>query len=363
MTHVFVSPHPDDVALSCGGLVAGLRELGQNVTILTVFSGVGASAGATNGDRAMTPDQRAALGFGNKANWPLTEAFRRTNIAPDYPVEATVGDAAAPWMADPERIDVTQQRANTQARQFWQRAAWTRSANITNEESDDRPLPDAIGGQGSLEPVDFGALDAMETRKVEEERYAFFSEASVIFLDLPDAGHRGYEGDDEFLGAPRDDDLPPYVLLRSEILRLEPQMIYFPLGVGGHVDHQLCREVALSLLAERQQWVMPAQSFVGRLSFYEDFPYAWWRDFSGPNRGDGVDLDLPVGVDLEPHYADITDVLDRKAAGIRIYASQLPNLFSSDQGLLDDLAGYHTRVALAGGVSGYAERYWSTVRP
>ena len=39
MTHVFVSPHPDDIALSCGGLIASLRELGQNVTILTVYSG------------------------------------------------------------------------------------------------------------------------------------------------------------------------------------------------------------------------------------------------------------------------------------------------------------------------------------
>ena len=39
MTHVFVAPHPDDVALSCGGLIASLRELGQNVAIITVFSG------------------------------------------------------------------------------------------------------------------------------------------------------------------------------------------------------------------------------------------------------------------------------------------------------------------------------------
>ena len=41
MTHVFVAPHPDDVALSCGGLIASLRELGQNVSIITVFSGNG----------------------------------------------------------------------------------------------------------------------------------------------------------------------------------------------------------------------------------------------------------------------------------------------------------------------------------
>lgn len=357
MTHVFVSPHPDDIALSCGGLVASLRELGQTVTILTVYSGTG-SSGNGNG---MTDHQRAALGFGTKANWPLTEAFRRQNIAPDYPVEAPVG-GNPPWMADPEKLDVTQQRANTQARQFWQRAAWTRSANITNEEADDRPVSDSIGGQGSLAPVDYTALDAMERRKLEEERYAYFVEGSVIFLDLPDAVYRGYEGDDQLLGSVRDDDLPPYELLRSEILRLEPQMVYFPLGVGGHVDHQLCREVGLSLLAERRQWVMPAGSFVGRLSFYEDFPYAWWRDFSGPGR-DGLVLDMPTGVAVEAEYADITDVLDRKAAGIRVYASQLPNLFESDQGLLDDLYGYHARVALAGGVSGFAERYWATVKP
>ena len=356
MTHVFVSPHPDDIALSCGGLVASLRELGQTLTILTVYSGTG----STNGNGGLTDYQRAALGFGNKVNWPLTEAFRRDNIGADY--EVPVG-AGAPWMADPERIEVTQERANTQARQFWQRAAWTRSANITNEDSDARPVADSLGGQGSLAPVDFGALDAMELRKIEEERYAFFNEASVIFLDLPDAGYRGYEGDEQLLGAVRNDDLPPYELLRSEILRLEPQMVYFPLGVGGHVDHQLCRDVGLALLAERRQWVMPAMSFVGRLSFYEDFPYAWWRDFSGPGRDGGVELDLPTGIGLEPQYADISDVFDRKAAGIEIYASQTARLFESPQGMLDDLAGYHSRIALAGGVARYAERYWATVKP
>ncbi len=359
MTHVFISPHADDIALSCGGLVASLRDLGQSVTILSVFTGHGSNSANGHG---LTDYQRRALGFGTKANWPLTEAFRRENIAADYPVNPNPA-GNPPWMADPDKLDVTQQRANTQARQFWQRAAWTRSANITNVETDDRPIADVIGGQGSLEPVDFGAADVSEKRKLEDERYAYFVEGSVIFLDLPDAVHRGYEGDEQLLGTVRDDDLPPYELLRSEILRLEPQMVYFPLAVGGHVDHQLCREVGLSLLAERRRWVMPAPSFVGRLSFYEDFPYAWWNDFSGLPGDAQMQVELPVGVGLEPQFADITDVLDRKAAGIRVYATQLPRLFESDQGLLDDLAGYHARVALAGGVSGYAERYWATVKP
>ena len=38
------------------------------------------------------------------------------------------------------------------------------------------------------------------------------------------------------------------MLLRQEIARLEPQKVYLPLGVGGHVDHQLCREVGVALL-------------------------------------------------------------------------------------------------------------------
>ncbi|HEY5488915.1 MAG TPA: hypothetical protein VIK00_03675, partial [Candidatus Limnocylindrales bacterium] len=343
--------------LSCGGLVASLRELGHNVTILTVFSGSAASA---NGQ--LTDYQRAALGFGNKTAWPLTEAFRRDNIGSDYPVNPTPA-GRPPWMADPERTELTQQRANTQARQFWQRAAWTRSANITNVETDARPVADSIGGQGSLEQIDFSAADATALRRLEDERYAYFAETSLVMLDLPDAVYRGYEGDKQLLGAVREDDEAPYELLRSEILRLEPQMVYFPLAVGNHVDHQLCRDVALALLSEQRRWVMPAPSFIGRICFYEDFPYAWWNDFAGLSAEGGLELDLPAGVGIEPEYSDISEVIDRKAAGLRVYASQLPHLFESEQGMLDDLFGYHSRVALAGGVSGYAERYWATVRP
>ena len=77
MAHVFVAPHPDDVALSCGGLIAGLREIGQNITILTVYSGATPTGG-------LSTYQREALGFGTKTIWPVTEAFNRSHIAADY---------------------------------------------------------------------------------------------------------------------------------------------------------------------------------------------------------------------------------------------------------------------------------------
>jgi len=332
MTHVFIAPHPDDVALSCGGLVAGLRELGQNVTILTVYSGAPngiASPGASrSGSRALTDYQRTALGFGSKALFPDTVAFRRDNVPADLPVPTAFSGTPA-WAADPGRLAVTQELANLQSRQFWQRAAWTRSANVTAVETDARPVADSVPGQGSLEEVDLTSAGIANLRRIEDERYAYMLECSVVWLDLPDAVYRGYEGDEQLLGTVHDDDPAPYEIIRREILRLEPQAVYAPLGVGNHVDHQLCREAVLALLDETRGWVMPAPGFVGRVSFYEDFPYAWWNDFHAPSQLPDGGLALPAGVALEARYADITEQLDRKAAGIGLYTSQLPRLFES----------------------------------
>ena len=356
MTHVFVAPHPDDVALSCGGLVASLRELGQSVTVLTVYSG-----GPTG---AIDPAevQRAALGFGSKALHPDTQAFDRGNIAAEYPVSVAAEDDA-PWQADAERIAATQDRANTQARQFWQRAAWTRSANVTNDAHDGRPLPDEVPTQGTLERADLAEADATARRKAEDERWAYFLEAALVDLDLPDAVHRGYEGDEALLGRPLKEDEPPVDILRREILRLEPQQVYVPLGIGGHVDHRLCRDAALALLEDEEDWVMPAPDMAPLLSFYEDFPYAWWSDFNGPADLAGQEIEVPSGLALEARYADISDQLERKNAGLKMYAAEVQRLFDSEQGMLDAVTGYAARVAQAGGVgTGAAERYWSVVR-
>jgi len=355
MTHVFVAPHPDDVALSCGGLVASLRELGQSVTILTVYSG-------GPGDADLSEYQREALGFGTKALWPNTQAFNRTNIAAEYPASSGTG-VAAPWQADPGRLRLTQERANTQARQFWQRAAWTRSANVTNDSHEDRPLPDDVPTQGTLACYDLAAADAATLRRAEDERYAYFVEAAIVDLDLPDAVHRGYEGDEALLGQPFEDDEAPTDILRREILRLEPQQVYFPLGVGGHVDHRLCRDAGLELLADDEAWVMPTPNLSGSISFYEDFPYAWWNGFSGLADLVDQDIDVPAGLALQARYADISDQLERKNAALKTYASQVQRLFDTEQGMLDAVTGYAARVAEAGGVgTGAAERYWGVVR-
>jgi LmbE family N-acetylglucosaminyl deacetylase len=356
MTHVFVAPHPDDVALSCGGLVASLRELGQNVTILTVFSGDGSS------DR-LSPYQREALGFGSKALWPATEAFNRGAIAADWPASV----AAPAWAATADGLEATQSDADAAAKRFWQRSSWYRRASIRNVSLADQPIVDDLPTQGAVYTDSLveaaAAGDLMARRRIEDERYAYFAEASVVFLDLPDAVFRGYAGDAELLGAPHDDDPAPFDQLRQEIDRLEPQRVYFPLGVGGHVDHQLCREVGLRLLEEPRRWVMPGPDYAGMVGFYEDFPYALWNDFRGlDGLGSNPFGGLPAGVSVNPEFADITDQLESKIMGVSLYESQIERLFDSPREMANAVRSHGRLIAEVGGVDGSAERYWVSGR-
>ncbi len=353
MTHVFVAPHPDDVALSCGGLIASLRELGQNVTIVTVFSGSGASEG-------LTPYQREALGFGSKALWPSTEAFNRAGILPDYPIWPA-------WLADEDGLEATQVEADQAAKRFWQRSSWYRRASIRAESLAGQPVIDDLPTQGAVltdEVVDAAAAgDLMARRRLEDERFTYFSEASVVFLDLPDAVFRGYEGDAQLLGSPRPDDTAPFELLRQEIVRLEPQKVYLPLGVGGHVDHQLCREVGVALLHDARRWVMPGPDYAGKVVFYEDFPYSWWNDFNRlEDLGADVVAGLPSEVSISPTYADIGDQMERKITGISLYESQIDRLFDGTREMGDAVRAYGKAMGVMGGLDGSAERYWATSR-
>jgi LmbE family N-acetylglucosaminyl deacetylase len=357
MTHVFVAPHPDDVALSCGGLIATLRELGQNVTILTVFSGAGGGA-------PLTAYQREALGFGTKAIWPAGQAFNRSDIAADVPSDA---DAIPAWAATEDRLAATQDDADAAAKRFWQRSSWYRRAAIRSKPLAGQVLVDEIPTQGAVMTDELMAAaaagDLMARRRIEDERYAYFAEASVVFLDLPDAVFRGYEGDEQLLGAVRAGDVDLAGILRREIARLEPQQVYFPLAVGNHVDHQLVRDAAIALLADGARWVMPGPDYAGRIQFYEDFPYAWWHEFDAiGDLPEGALAGLPRDLALVPEYADISDQVERKITGITLYESQLDRLFGGVPEMADAVRGQAQKVGALGGIDGLAERYWAARR-
>jgi LmbE family N-acetylglucosaminyl deacetylase len=226
---------------------------------------------------------------------------------------------------------------------------------------------DALSTQGAVatdELVDAAdAGEVMAKRRLEDEAFAAFAEASIVFLDLPDAVFRGYADDEELLNAPRENDAAPYEILRREIVRLEPQKLYLPLGVGNHVDHQLCRDVGVRLLAEGRRWVMPGPDYAGIVTFYEDFPYAWWNDFAHiSDLPPTAFADLPDGIALTPEYADIADQIERKITAINLYDSQIDRLFEGTQEMARQVRAYGRKVALLNGWGGVAERYWSTGR-
>jgi LmbE family N-acetylglucosaminyl deacetylase len=356
MAHIFIAPHPDDVALSCGGLIASLRELGQNVAIVTVYSG--------GAEGEPTTYQREALGFGSKTLWPNTEAFNRAAIAADVP---TNGDVRPAWLASEEQLEATQADADASAKRFWQRSSWYRRASIRAEPLAGQALMEETPTQGAVLTDDVVAAasagDLMARRRLEDERYAYFAEASIVFLDLPDAVFRGYAGDAELLGAPRDDDEAPYEALRAEIARLEPQRVYFPLGVGDHVDHQLCRSVGLELLRESSAWTMPGPDWRSAIVFYEDFPYAWWHGFRRiedlPSEGR---TGLPTAISLSPEYADISDQVERKIRGITFYESQLGRLFGDTAEMARAVRLYAQKIGALSATGGTAERYWVATR-
>ena len=274
--------------------------------------------------------------------------------------------SAVAWQASKAGLDATQVEADAAAKRFWQRSSWYRRASIHNTPQAGQPLVDELSTQGAVltsELTDAAAAgETMAKRRLEDERYAAFAEVAFVWLDLPDAVFRGYEGDDQLLGLPRADDPAPVDILRREIARLEPQRVYLPMGIGGHVDHQLTRDAGLALLADSRKWVMPGPEYTGKIVLYEDFPYAYWEDFG---RLEDMPVDsfdeLPEGISLTAEFADISDVIERKIRAIALYESQIERLFDDTKAMAQAVRGYAARTAEIGKMpGGLAERYWVT---
>jgi hypothetical protein len=108
---------------------------------------------------------------------------------------------------------------------------------------------------------------------------------------------------------------------------------------------------------------MPGPDPAGIVTFYEDFPYAWWTGF---RRWEDLPFDpataLPSDVALAPEYADVGDQLERKITGISLYESQIGRLFRTEREMADAVRAFARQVAELGRVDGFAERYWASER-
>jgi LmbE family N-acetylglucosaminyl deacetylase len=226
-TALFLSPHLDDVAFSCGGLAAGLADAGWRTVLVTAFT------------RSVVP----ATGF----------ALAR---------QLDMGLAAE--------------------------------------------------------------IDAMALRRAEDlmaaERLGF---DEAIWLDLPEAPHRGYESAPDLFATLRTDDavVPPLAACFDRLqTEYQPDLVLAPQGLGGHVDH---RQVVAAVLSS-----LP----LARVAFYRDTPYAIHTP--GEAAEPGIPCDTHVRV-------PIAAALDRKISAAQAYASQMVFRFQGPQNaarLLRDFA-------------------------
>jgi LmbE family N-acetylglucosaminyl deacetylase len=120
--------------------------------------------------------------------------------------------------------------------------------------------------------------------------------------------------------------------------------VYAPLGVGGHIDHLICREVVLELVRQRRLDAV-------RLAFYEDLPYA---NFTDPVKVAGRLSDRLFSMGerrLSPtHFTLSNEEIDTKREALRVYRLQLR------EGIIRRVLRYGR--SLGNGL-GPAERVWS----
>jgi len=189
MNWIYLSPHLDDVALSCGGLISQQTSMGEKVEIWTVCAG-DPPPGALS---AFAEELHTRWQTGREA----TASRRQEDLASCARLSATCHHLPVP--------DCIYRRAGLD---YWDPGEPVNLQMLQNEASFLYPDRDAIFG--TLHPLEHGMVRQLAQRLIEA---------------LPDF---------------------------TELV--------CPMGLGGHIDHQLTRLAAEIL--DRPLW------------YYADYPYA-----------------------------------------------------------------------------------------
>ncbi len=168
-------------------------------------------------------------------------------------------------------------------------------------------------------------VDYMALRRAEDAAAAAMLGTEAVWLDLPEAPHRGYHSAPALFGPMLEADpiVPPLTAAFRDLRdRLAPALVLAPQGLGNHVDH---RQVILAALAVFD----PAQ-----MAFYRDTPYVI-REPGAP-AWERVPL-LPRSI------VGIATGLGRKIAASAAYASQIGFQFKGAAALDDALRSFAVR--------------------
>lgn len=122
-------------------------------------------------------------------------------------------------------------------------------------------------------------------------------------------------------------------------------VLYAPLAIGNHVDHQIVHKAA---------WILHLSGYT--VFFYEDYPYIA-RDPGGLERA----LSRAGRTAWRSHLVSFDESsLKAKVEAVRVYKSQIGVLFGSDDDIRPALLSHTQRTA---GPTAYGERLWQTALP
>jgi LmbE family N-acetylglucosaminyl deacetylase len=163
----------------------------------------------------------------------------------------------------------------------------------------------------------------------------------AFWLGYLDALYRGYTTVPDLRGEPRASDAALFDRALAALSRLgRGRSLYFPLAIGGNVDHRFVFRLA---------W--PLVDAGAGVHFYEDFPYARERPDSVTARL----AEIPRA--MRPELVDVTASIDARVAASGCYRTQVAMVFRHWDGDFEGLMrGYASE--LAGAPGRYAERLW-----
>lgn len=159
-------------------------------------------------------------------------------------------------------------------------------------------------------------VDYMALRRAEDAEACARLGARALWLDFPEAPHRGYADAQALFATPREDDaiLPPLLQALTALLEPAPDLLLAPQAVGGHVDHVR--------LVQALQPVLPPE-----------LPVLWWTDFpyaARPLR----DAVRPFAAAMEAWpERSVTGNAAARLAACAAYATQLGFQFGGLDGL------------------------------
>ncbi|XVN44358.1 MAG: PIG-L family deacetylase [Rickettsia hoogstraalii] len=130
-------------------------------------------------------------------------------------------------------------------------------------------------------------------RDSEDNRFAKQFSLNKINLNFPDSSVLRHTAYSETICTPHD---IRHSFLMKKLIKIfkyiKPNKIFCPLGIGGHIDHKIVKEICLKIFRNNYH----------NLVFYEDLPYAY--DYKPKYIKDIITKTMPLK--LHAQYINIT---------------------------------------------------------